>query len=322
MALSLVVLVAYLAWVGFDGSQAFAAHARSGDCRTPTSAYGWSYEAINYDLATDKELDEFPDRTACPRPGETAGTEVRATDGTRIAGWYIPADGQAASGPTVVLAHANGKTKSEMLSWAEPLHATYNLVLFDFRNHGQSSGENTTLGVREQLDLEAVLDWLERTKAPSSIAVLGVSMGGVTAIDEAANDDRVSAIIIDSTHATLVSSLETQLAGRGLPLALPGAWSILRGGLLRTGEDLSLADPVQSIGALGDRPVLIVTAGDDDVVNPGDAAELMSAAPEDGVHVELQTCPGAGHGRSVETCSAEYAEWVLAFLQRSLPAGP
>jgi pimeloyl-ACP methyl ester carboxylesterase len=318
MALALEVLVGYLAYVGFDGSQAFAAHDRAGDCRTPASAFGWSYEAINYDLATDADLDAYPDRADCPRPGEPAGTDVLASDGTRIAGWYIPAAGGGASAPTIVLAHANGKAKSEMLSWAEPLHARYNLVLFDFRNHGQSTGSVTTLGVREVLDLKAILDWLERAKSPSSIAVLGVSMGGAAAIDEAADDDRVSALIIDSTHATLVSSLEAQLESRGLPLALPGAWSILLGGLLRTGEDLSLADPVQSIGNIGERPVLIVAAGDDDVVNSGDAAELMSAAPDHGAHVELQTCPGAGHGGSVETCSAEYAGWVLGFLQRAL----
>jgi pimeloyl-ACP methyl ester carboxylesterase len=322
MALSLVALVGYLAYVGFDGSQAFAAHDRSGDCRTPASEYGWSYEAINYDLATDRDLDAYPDRADCPQPGEAAGTEILASDGIRIAGWYIPAAGESASAPTIVLAHGNGKTKSEMLSWAAPLHAAYNLVLFDFRNHGQSSGSTTTLGVREQLDLKAVLDWLEKTKSPPSIAVLGVSMGGVAAIDEAATDDRVSALVIDSTHATLVGSLQTQLESRGLPLALPGAWSILLGGLLRTGEDLSLADPVQSIGAIGERPVLIVTAGDDKDVNPRDAEELKNAAPDQGAHVELATCPGAGHGESVETCKADYAGWVLGFLQRSLPHGP
>lgn len=322
MALSLVALVGYLAYLGFDGSETFAAHERSGDCRTPASAYGWSYEAINYDVATDRDLDGYPDRAECPRAGEAAGSDLIASDGIRIAGWYIPAARQAASAPTIVLAHGNGKAKSEMLSWAEPLHAAYNLVLFDFRNHGQSSGDSTTFGVREVRDLQAVLDWLERTKSPSSIAVLGVSMGGATAIDEAADDERIAAIVIDSTHATLVSALQAQLESRGLPLTLPGAWSILLGGLLRTGEDLSLADPVQSIGGIGDRPVLIVTAGDDAVVNPGDAAELKSAAPDDGAHVELQTCPAALHGRSVETCKADYAGWVLGFLQRSLPRGP
>jgi pimeloyl-ACP methyl ester carboxylesterase len=319
MALALVALVGYLAYLGYDGSQTFAAHDRSGDCRTPASAFGWGYEAINYDLASDAKLDAYPDRTECPGAGEAAGAELTASDGVRIAGWYIPATNQAEAAPTVVLAHGNGKSKSEMLTWAEPLHADYNLVLFDFRNHGQSSGDRTTLGVREVRDLQAIVDWLERTKSPPSIAVLGVSMGGATAIDEAAQDERVAAVILDSTHSTLVSALQTQLESRGLPLALPGAWSILLGGLLRTGEDLSLADPVQAMEQIGDRPVLIVAAGEDDAVGTTDATDLQRAAPAEGARVELKTCPKAKHGTSVETCSAEYASWVLEFLDRSLP---
>ena len=320
MALSLVALVGYLAFIGYDGSQGFAAHERSGDCRTPASAFGWAYEAINYDLASDKQLDAFPDRTECARPGEAAGADLTASDGIRIAGWYIPAGKSSPTAPTVVLAHGNGESKSEMLRWAEPLHADYNLVLFDFRNHGQSSGDLTTLGVREVRDLKAIVDWLEEAKSPPSIAVLGVSMGGVTAIDEAADDERVAAVILDSTHATLVGALQRQLESRGLPLALPGAWSILLGGLIRTGEDLSLADPVQAIERMGSRPMLIVEAGDDDAVGPTDAADLKRAAPDKGAHVELKTCPKAKHGGSVETCP-EYAGWVLGFLARSLPHG-
>jgi pimeloyl-ACP methyl ester carboxylesterase len=322
MALALVVLVAYLAYVGYDGSQAFGAHSRAGDCRTPGSAFGWTYEAINYDESSDRELDAFPDRTACPRPGEAAGSDLLATDGIRIAGWYIPASSGSATGPTVVLAHANGKTKSDMLTWAAPLHARYNLVLFDFRNHGQSSGEATTLGVREVRDLQAVLGWLEQKKAPSSIAVLGVSMGGAAAVDEAADDDRVTALILDSTHATVASALQAQLQSRGFPLALPGSWSILLGGLLRTGEDLSLGDPVQAMARIGERPVLIVAAGNDEAVGADDAAELVKAGEEHGAEVELQTCPDAGHGESVTACPDEYAGWVLDFLQRSLPQHP
>jgi fermentation-respiration switch protein FrsA (DUF1100 family) len=319
MAVSLVALVAYLAVVGFEGSQAFAAHDRAGDCRTPQSAFGWTYEAINYDIASDRDLDAFSDRTDCPRAGAPAGGDVTASDGVRIAGWYIPAGNGSRSAATVVLAHANGKGKSEMLAWARPLHAAYNLVLFDFRNHGQSSGDVTTLGVREVRDLQAILDWLERTKSPTAIAVLGVSMGGATAVDEAATDERVSAVILDSTHATLVSALQAELASQGLPLALPGAWSILLGGLLRTGEDLSLADPVQSITHVGDRPVLIVSAGKDEGVGPTDASELVTAGQKAGARVELETCPGAAHGESVETCSSDYSGWVLGFLDRSLP---
>jgi len=323
MALVLVLLMVYLGWVGYQGSQLFAAHGRSGDCRTPASAFGWTYEAINYDIASDSELDALANRQDCPNQSTSAGSDLVASDGIRIAGWYVPAGNRVGpTGPTVVLAHADGKNKSQMLAWAQPLHPGYNLVFLDFRNHGQSSGDLTTMGVREERDLRAVLDWVEKAKRPTSIAVLGVSMGGAAAINEAASDPRVLAVIVDSTHATLANAMQARLARDGYPLALPGAWSILLGGLLRTGEDMSSADPVQAIARYGDRPILIVAAGSDDSIGPTDPADLLAAAREDGAKAELETCPGAQHAESISTCSTEYAAWLLHFLGRSLPHAP
>ena len=323
MALALVLLVVYLGWVGYQGSQLFSANDRAGDCRTPTSAFGWSYEAINYAIGSDRDLQSFSDRLDCSNQGQAAGDDLTASDGARIAGWYIPAGNQGGpTAATVVLAHADGANKSAMLEWANPLHATYNLVLFDFRNHGQSSGEVTTMGVREVGDVRAVLDWLEEEKRPTSIAVLGVSMGGAAAINEAASDTRVAAVILDSTHATLANALQARLDRDGYPLSIPGAWSILLGGLLRTGEDMSSADPVQAVARYRERPVLIVAAGSDLAIGPNDPAELLTAAREVGASTEMETCAAAGHTRSITTCSAEYAGWLLSFLGRSLPHAP
>ena len=322
MALALVLLVVYLGWLGYDGSaQLIDPRSPSSDCRTPASAYSWSYQAINYDVEADRELDAYSDRLACPRQGAAAGTQLTAVDGTRIAGWYVPsATGTGPTGPTVVLAHDSGSNKSAMLAWAEPLHRSYNLVLFDFRNHGQSSGTMTTGGIREADDLRAIVDWVSAAKDPTSIAVLGVSMGGAAAIDEAVSDDRISAIILDSTHATLANALQARLESDGFPLALPGAWSILLGGLLRTGEDMSAVDPVQAIERYGERPALIVAAGDDGLVGPDDSTDLLTAARSGGAQAELQVCEGAGHAMAIETCSADYAAWVLDFLGRTLSA--
>lgn len=323
MALALVLLVVYLGWVGYQGSQLFADRDRAGDCRTPGSAFGWSYEAINYPLSSDRSLDSVADRLNCPGQGQAAGDELTTGDGTRIAGWYVPAGSVAgAAGPTVVLAHADGANKSEMLEWAELLHARYNLVLFDARNHGQSSGEVTTMGLREADDLRAVLDWLEETKGPTSIAVLGVAMGGAAAINEAASDSRVSAVVLDSTHATLANAVQARLDRDGYPLSIPGAWSILLGGLLRTGEDMSSADPVQAIARYGERPVLIVAAGGDRAIGPNDATDLLAAAREEGGSPEIATCAAATHARSISTCAAEYSGWLLTFLGRTLSPAP
>ena len=323
ITLVLVLLVAYLAWVGYDGSaQVVDPRSPSADCRTPASAFAWSYEAINYSMVSDRELDDFPDRMDCPHQGSEAGTQLTTIDGIQIAGWYVPAaSGVGPTGPTVVLAHGYGGNKSDMLAWAEPLHPRYNLVLFDFRNHGQSSGDLTTAGVREDLDLEAVVDWVTSAKHPTSIAVLGVSMGGGAAIDEAASDDRISAVILDATHATLANALQARLDRAGYPLSLPGAWSILLAGLLRTGEDLSSADPVQAIERYGERPVLIVTSADDDAIGSHDAQDLLAAAMAGGSSAELHICEGAGHAEAIQTCATEYDGWILDFLERSMSTG-
>lgn len=319
MALALVLLVVYLGWVGYQGSQVFAANDRAGDCRTPASAFGWSYEAINYPIGSDAALEAFPDRLNCASQGQAAGDALTAADGTPLAGWYIPAGSEVgAAAPAVVLAHAEGANKSAMLNWATALHGAYNLVLFDFRNHGQSGGDATTMGVREADDLHAVIDWLEKAKHPSAVAVLGVSMGGAAAIGEAAGDLRVDAVILDSTHATLANALQARLDRDGYPLSLPGAWSILLGGLLRTGEDMSSADPIQSVTHYGQRPMLIVAAGRDHAVGAGDAADLQAASLGVGGSAELRVCAAATHGQSVTACSTEYAGWARSFLDRSL----
>ena len=70
-----------------------------------------------------------------------AGGDLTTEDGIRIAGWYIPAAGDLGpKGATVVLLHGSDGNKSEMLGWAAVLHETYNVLAFDLRNHGQSSG--------------------------------------------------------------------------------------------------------------------------------------------------------------------------------------
>jgi uncharacterized protein len=319
LAAVLVSLVAYLGYVGFEGSrQLTEAPAPTTDCRTPATL-GWAYESLNYDISGDAALADEPDPERCTRTGPRAGDEVRAGDGTRIAGWYIPAgSGAGPEAPTIVLAHGWGSNKSRMLSRAELLQPDYNLVLLDFRNHGQSAQADTTQGVREADDLRAVVDWLVAEKRPERIALFGVSMGGASSLRAAAHDDRIDALVIESTHATLAHAAQARLDRAGYPLAVPGSWAILLGSLLRTGEDITVADPVASIAQLDGRPLLLVSAGADDSLGPTDAEDMFTAAEEAGSPVTLHVCPGAGHGGSLETCPEEYRAWVLGFLERHL----
>ena len=313
----LVALVTYLGYVGYEGSRQLTdAPVPTADCRTPETM-GWAYEALNYDIATDADLADQADSTSCTRPPTPAGDAVTA-DGVRLAGWYVPAgNGAGPTGPTVVLAHGWGSNKSDMLSGAAVLHDAYNLLLFDFRNHGQSGDAATTQGVREAADLRAMIDWLEASKGPEQIAVLGGSMGGASALAEADGDPRVDALIVESTHATLATAAQARLERAGYPLAMPASWAILLGALIRTGEDVSSVDPIASIADLEGRPVLLIYGGDESF-GPTDADDMAAAATEAGSPTELHICAGAGHGQALEACPEDYAAWVLGFLERVL----
>ena len=143
-------------------------------------------------------------------------------------------------------------------------------------------------------------------------------MGGAAALAESIADDRIAAVILDSTHATAAGAIQARLDANGYPLSLPGSWSALLGSLIRTGEDISAVDPVQRVAHYANRPLLIIEGGQDDLIGPTDADDLLAAADEAEADAQLEICLPAGHGESLEACAGEYRDWVLGFLTRSL----
>lgn len=298
---------------------------KSADCRTPQSSYGWSYEAINYDLASDASLraKQVPENDSlvwkCSGTPAPAGQAVVTSDGIRLAGWYIPAaNGAAATGPTLLLVHGWKDVKSGMLAFAAPLHADYNLVLFDLRNGGQSGGDRTSMGLWEQRDVTAMLDWLSNTKHPSWIGVVANSMGAATALGVAADDQRIRAMILDSMHADVVTSwsnaMEEDFGFPGGPAARVLATAVS----MQVGGDITTTDPIRSITKLGDRPVLLTASLADQVDPPAEATERnFKAALDAGVPAEVQYCHGARHGQVIVRCADDWASWATSFLTRA-----
>jgi pimeloyl-ACP methyl ester carboxylesterase len=327
LALVMVAGIGYTGYVGYEGSrQLIEAGGSNRDCRTPDQLFGWTYEAINYDIADDALLKtRNPDQTTCTYTGTIAGDEVVSSDGIQIGGWYIPAgDGAGPTAPTVVLVHGFGANKTGILEYGEGLHETFNLVAFDLRNTHRSSGDQTTGGVLEQKDLRAIIDWLERTKHASHLGLLGNSMGAVTAVAEARDDPRVEALALDSMHTRMRYQVEARLEHAGHP-AYPGTWAIFLAARIRTGVDLGSIDVQDAIPELGRMPVLLSHGSADNE----DLLERTEAFYEDavaaGVEIELHVCPGAGHnapaGMPVTVCRDEFATWMLDFFSRNLAGG-
>jgi len=324
LALSVVAAVGYTGYVGWEGSRQLVEGGGSNpDCRTPDELFGWTYEAINYDIADDALLKtRNPDQKHCTYTGTIAGDDVVTDDGIHIGGWYVPAaDGAGPTAPTVVLVHGFGGNKTSILEYGEGLHDTVNLVAFDMRNTQRSSGDQTTGGVLEQKDLRAIIDWLEPTKHPSHLGVLGNSLGAGTAVAESRNDPRVEALALDSMHTRFRYQVEQRLQHAGHP-AYPGTWAVFLGVRIRTGIDLGSIDAQDAIPELTRVPVLLSHGTADTEDLPARTQSFYQDALAAGVEIELHWCPGAGHtapaGMPVWVCRDDFAAWMLNFFTRNL----
>jgi pimeloyl-ACP methyl ester carboxylesterase len=320
---AVLAVVGYTGYVGYEVSRQLVDAPATGNCRTPEIQLGWPYEAINYDIADDAQLAaRNADLTACTYQGTSAGDVVVTDDGVRIAGWYVPAaDGAGPTAPTVVLVHGFHANKSGILGYGAGLHEAFNLVVFDMRNTGRSTGSQTTAGVLEQRDLRAVLDWLVRTKHPSNIGVLGNSMGAVTALAESLQDPRVEALALDSMHTRMRFQIEARLEQAGHP-AYPGTWATFLGARLRTGVDIGSIDAQDEVSAMRSIPVLLTHGTADTQDLPERTQAFYEELQARGIPAELHWCEGSGHtapaGMPAEVCRDAFGGWVRDFFTTAL----
>ena len=323
LALVLIVGAGYMAYAAATGADYLVLPAETAGCQTPADQYGWSYEAINYDISDDATLDERNnDLTACTDQGMKAGDEIVTEDSVRIAGWYIPAaNGAGPTAPTIILVPGFRANKSGILHYGEGLHDEYNLVAFDLRNAGRSTGDRTTAGVLEQRDLRAMVDWLVQTKHPDRIGVLGNSLGAATGLAEAVGDDRVDALVLDSMHTRLKYQIEARVQQEFHHPAYPATWAVLAGAWLKSGVDVSSVDPDDVIARYDRRPLLVIHGTGDTQDEPARTQAFVDAAHARGIPVELRWCPDSGHnapaGMPAEVCRVDYGAWLRDFFGRA-----
>ncbi len=99
---------------------------------------------------------------------------LNTDDKVKLAAWHLPANN---SKGTVLLFHGLGGNRELMLSEAYGLtELGYSVFTIDFRGHGNSDGNNTTLGWNEAIDVKAAYDYV-KAKGEKNIIMYGASMG-------------------------------------------------------------------------------------------------------------------------------------------------
>jgi fermentation-respiration switch protein FrsA (DUF1100 family) len=127
------------------------------------------------------------------------------SEGELLAAWHYTGDGDTFQGPggrpCVVMAHGIGGTKdSGMEPYAEAFaEAGLDVVLFDYRNFGGSSGEPRQLGIprRHREDYRSAIDFARSLEGVDIVRIVlwGTSWSAGHAVYEAATDEGVAAVI-------------------------------------------------------------------------------------------------------------------------------
>ena len=242
-----------------------------------------------------------------------------APDGTELRGWWVPAERPRAA---VILLHGFGSDRTELLPHAPYLHeAGFELLLFDLRACGESGGELSTLGWLEQDDLRAAIDLVEARTDGRPIFVMGHSLGSATAILEGATDLRLRAFVVEAPFTSIEDIVDRSFSHFSHPSlpSFPFAPVAVVIAEARLGRDSGTIRPLDAIGRLAPRPLLIVTGSHDEVIPPPDAQRLYAAA---GVGAEWWLIQGAGHSGSVDepyvVAPDEYRLRVLRLFEAAL----
>jgi dipeptidyl aminopeptidase/acylaminoacyl peptidase len=226
-----------------------------------------------------------------------------ANDGVTLRGWYIPPE----NGAIIILAHGYAHNRLMLLPEAQFLSEQgYGALLFDFRGHGESDDALVTLGDHEQRDMNAAIDFVAAQPGVEEIGALGFSMGAATLIQVAAQDDRLSAIIVEAAFPTLREEIRYRSRALGFLSQLPSLWTVRRAGV-----GVNEVNPIDDLCMVSPRPTLLIYGEMDADVPPGTPQAMLDAACDP---VDLWVIEGAAHQNYSEVVPKEYSERVLAFF--------
>lgn len=243
----------------------------------------------------------FPSREILETPRQAGLThrelEFSTDDGEQLHGWWI--ESRAGRLGHVLLFHGNAGNVGDRVLHAELLTAAgFDVLLFDYRGYGRSSGKPSEEGTYS--DARAALACLREQPGadPARVFLLGESLGGAIAVDVALNDPPAGLILLSTfTGVRQMARVHYPF----LPARLvPDAYPTLR--------------RIRELRA----PLLVLHGERDDIVPLSQGRELFEAAPGP---KRMHVFPGVGHNDLVPLAGPEFAREIASYALFARSAG-
>ena len=210
--------------------------------------------------------------------------------GVKLKGWWFHAREKRG---TVVFLHGVQDNRGTAVGIAAHfVPRGFEVIAYDSRAHGESDGDACTYGFYEKQDLRRVLDRV----TVNPIVVMGVSMGAAVALQAAAEDRRIAAVVAVSSF----SDLHTAAAERAPFFATTGS---LARAFERAGKIGQFrVDDVSPMAAAAHitAPTLLIHGDHDDETPPAHSQRIFAAlrAPK-----RLILVPNARHSHVLDAAS-------------------
>ena len=227
--------------------------------------------------------------------------------------WRIPVYSEAKG--TVLLFPGNGGNKAHQLMIpAQVFHGLgYHALMVDFRGQGGSSGNSTTLGMRESQDVAYAVQHAEAIDLPRPYILYGVSLGS-SAILKAVNAGlQADAVVLELPFAYLMNAVKTRMRAQDFPTA-GVAELLIFWGSVQHGHNGFFHNPVNYAKSVT-VPAMILHGEND---------RWTTLAEIERIHQNLQgpkelaVFPDAGHELLVTVDRESWTEQVGGFLSENL----
>ncbi len=246
---------------------------------------------IYYPDMPGRAIEITPETVALEYEDITLSTQ----DGERLHGWFVP---HPSAGATLLFCHGNAGNISHRLDTIALFHELgLNVLIFDYRGYGLSSGTTTEQGTYR--DVDAAWNYLveDRGIKPESIVLFGRSLGAAV-ISDLAVRTRPGAVILESAFTSV-----PDMAARIYPW-LPVRWL--------ASYRYDNAGKIRNITA----PVLVIHSRGDEIIPFQQGMRLYMLANEPKQMLELS----GGHNDGFHVSRALYRPAVEEFIRHSLAA--
>ena len=201
-----------------------------------------------------------------------------------LSAWFLK---QNESMPWIIFVHGIRGCKSDgalLIPSGMMAKAGFNVVVFDLRDHGESSIDDNRVsgGQDEWADVVTVFDWLidEQGAEPDKIGLFGNSMGAGTVAIAFTLDERMQAVWLDSGYSDMGDIVVEELEFQGYPTFL-GSAGIFAGKIIAN-QNLIEYYPLDAGTEIGDRHMYVAHGNQDKRVRPHHGEKMCNEALQNG----------------------------------------